>query len=161
MTIRRLGLGLLPMCVLILAACGGDDALSDEAYFAALADVAADSHTQIVALFDASLGPDDAPDVEAILAFVGDFQATFIDARAEVAALAAPSDVVPAHDAFVEAIDAVIDEIEEVRPQIEEDVTLFEDTDLVTLERYERACTALERLAADRGIHVDLICGDE
>ena len=158
-------LGLLATLALLVAACG-DDTLSDEAYYAALADVGADSDARGDALFAtfATEAGDALVDTEAATTFLDGFQAIFVDARAVVATLAAPRDLASAHDAFVEALDTVIDELEEGRAQVAagaDIVAIFLDLQLAAFDELERVCDRLERLGRDRDIHVTLSCADE
>ena len=138
-------LGLLATLALFVAACGGDEALSDREYFAALGDAAADAEAQDNAL-DEAFPFDEPPDAETVAAFLEALQAIFVDARADIAALAPPPELAAAHDAMVVAQDAVIAVFDEARGVFDE---------------FERSCTTLAQLAADRGIAVELFCGDE
>ena len=155
-------LGLLATLALLVATCGGEDALTDRAYFEALEEVALAAQAQDEAL-DAAFPFDDPPDAETIAAFLEAFQATFIDARAAAAVLAAPSDLAAAHDASVAAQDAVIDAFETARADVETfaDLRTFFDEAGAAFDEFGRACVGLEQLAADRGISVELFCPEE
>jgi hypothetical protein len=170
------GPGLLATFALLVAACGGgedglrddgslrvdDDSLRVEAYFEALESVATDLDArgeELVATFLSDVV--DLPDPETLAAFLSAWQELFNNARSVVAALTAPRNVAPAHDAFVEAIDAVIDETMAARARAEAgDIGAFFEFSAAFAE-FERTCTTLERLAADRGIDVALACVDE
>ncbi len=167
-------LGLLATLTLLLAACGGDDSLgvddrlgaaddrqAVEAYFEALESLAADVDARGEELVETLLGDVvDLPDPETLAVLLDAWQELFEDARAAVAALAVPSDLAPAHAAFVAAIDAVIAETKEGRTRAEAgDIGAFVEISAAFAE-FERTCTALERLAGDRGIDVALSCGD-
>jgi hypothetical protein len=76
-------LGLLTTLALFVAACGGDDSLSDRDYFAALEEVSAAADARDVAIPE--LTPE--ADAEAVAAFFDAFQALFVATRADFAAL--------------------------------------------------------------------------
>ncbi len=152
-------LGLLATLTLLVAACGGDEALSDREYFAALGDSSADAEARDNAL-DEAFPFDEPPDAETVAAFLDAFQAIFIDARADIAALAPPPDLAAAHDAMVAAQDAVITVFDEARADAETFSDVFDEARGV-FDEFERSCTTLAQLAADRGIAVELFCGDE
>ncbi|MCZ6544900.1 MAG: hypothetical protein O6913_04235 [Chloroflexi bacterium] len=152
-------LGLLATLALLLAACGGDDTLSDREYFAALEAVSADAEARDAAIPEPS--PDDP---ESVPAFFELFQALFVGVRADLAAIAAPTELAAAHDAFVEAIDAVIDNLERVRgagadETIVDVLAFFEAND--AFGEFNRACATLQQLAADRNIDFVFDCTDE
>ena len=161
--------GLLAALALLAAACG-DDTLSDEAYFEALADIGADSDAAAEPLFAPFAGDESGSAVlragaEAAVAFLDGFQALFVVARADTAALAPPSDLAAAHDAVVAAMDEVIDELEEARAQVAggADVeTIFEHPQpAAAFDEWRRACATLQQLAADRGFELELSCVEE
>ncbi len=77
-------LGLLATLALLVVACGGDDALSDREYFAALEAVSTAADARDVAIPE--LSPES--DAEAVTAFFDAFQALFVATRADIAALA-------------------------------------------------------------------------
>ena len=145
----RAALGLLATLALLVAACGGDDALSDREYFAALEDVNAAAEARDDAIPDPS--PDDP---ESIRMFFDDLRTSFVDTRADLAALAAPTALAAPHDALVDAVDRVIVEIERVREADTEatlaDVRAFFASD--GIDEFNRACAMLHQLAADRDI---------
>ncbi len=153
-------LGLLAALTLLVAACGDENILSDEEYFEALEDVGADSDARAEPLFDA-LG-DEPPDAETALAFLAGFHALYVEARAAVSTLAAPSDLAAANRAFVDAADAVIVAIEQARVRVEagDVASVFAEVGPAAFDEFRRACAALEQLARDRGFTVELSCAD-
>ena len=156
-------LGLVTAIALLLVACGGDDTLSDQEYFDALGDVAAAAQEQDQALDEAFSFGEEEPDAETVAAFLETFQATFIEARAAVAALAAPRDLALAHAENVAAFDAVIEQFDRARAEAETltDALAFFVTAAAVFDEFARTCAALEQLAVDRGIAVELFCGDQ
>ena len=151
-------LGLLVTLALLLTTCGGDEALSDEAYFAALQDVGADSSARAGPLFETLRGA--PPDTETALAFLDGYQALLGEARAGVAVLAAPSDLAAANDAFVDAAGAAIAALERARVRVEagELEAVFEPA---AFAEFVRACVTLEQRAADRGFELELCATGE
>ena len=154
-------LGLLATLALLVAACGGgDDALSDREYFAALEDVNAAAEARSDAIPEPS-----RDDRESIRAFFDDLRAVFVDTRADLAALAAPTELAAAHDALVDAVNLVIDEIERVgeadADETLADVRAFFASD--GIDEFNRACGTLHQLAAARDIAFvfDDDCTDE
>ena len=144
-------LGLLATLALLLAACGGDDTLSDREYFAALEAVSAAAEARDVTIPE--LSPE--ADAEAVAAYFDAFQALFVETRADLAALAPPTELTTAHDALVDALDAVIDEIEQVR-EADADESFADVLSFFTagggIDEFNRACVTLHQLAADRDI---------
>ena len=157
-------LGLAGLLTLLLVACGGDDGLSDAAYFDALADVGADSAARLEplhALFDGPEGGETLPlpDAETAVAFLDGLQALMAEARDAGAALAAPSDLAAANDAFVDAADAMIAQIERARGRVAAGELDFEAVfPEVETSDFRRACATLEQFATDRGFDLDLFC---
>ena len=142
-------LGLLASLALLMAACGGEDTLSDREYFAALEDV----NAAVEARADAVPQPS-ADDPETIPAFFDDFLLLFTGLRADLAALAPPAELAAAHDALVDAVALVIVEIERVREAGAEE-TLANVSAFFAGEgiaAFNRVCATLHQLAADRGI---------
>ena len=150
------------LAALALAACGGDDPLSDEAYFEGLEAVGAQSDAQAEPLFE-PFADDTPPDAETAAAFLVGYQALFETASAGTAALVPPSDLAAAHDASLEAMDAVIDEIERARVRVEagEVDSVFVELRPAAFDDFARVCATFEQLAVDRGFHLQLSCADE
>ena len=82
-----LGIGLVAALAALLAACGGDDALSAEEYFEGLEAVGAQSDAQAEPLFE-PFADDAPPDAETAAAFLVGYQALFEAARAGTVELA-------------------------------------------------------------------------
>ena len=142
-------LGLLATLVLLVGACGGDDALSDREYFAALEEVNAAAEARNDAISDPS--PDDP---ESIAAFFDDLRTSFVETRADLAGLAAPPALAAVHDALVAAMDRTIDEIERIRDGDDGETiagvrALFASDGIA---EFNRVCARLHQLAADRDI---------
>ena len=151
-------LGLLATLALLVTACGGNDTLSAEAYFSSLQDVFDPADTRTQDLFEI-LG--DEPDAEAFAAFLVGEQALFADVRAGTSALSPPSELVAAHDAFLDAMDAAIDEIARAREAGTASLeTLFDQAGNV-FEEFGRTCGTLQQIAEERGIDVALSCATE
>ncbi|MCZ6544701.1 MAG: hypothetical protein O6913_03225 [Chloroflexi bacterium] len=161
-------LGLVGLLTLLLAACGGDDSLSDEAYFQALADVGAESDARLEPLYAPFAGDESGAAFlrggeEAAVTFLDGLQAVMAEARDAVAALAAPSDLTAANDAFVEAADAMIAEIDRARLRVEAGdlESVFEEVEPAAFDEFRRACARLQQLALDRGFDPKLSCAEE
>jgi hypothetical protein len=153
-----LWLGLLAALALLVAACGSDDRLSAETYFASLEEVFDDAETRGEGLFEA-LG--DQPDAEAVATFLVAEQELFSGARPDIAALSPPSELAAAHKALLDAMDAAIDEIERARETGTDSLeTFFDEADDV-LEEFGRACATLQQLAEERGVDIALSCANE
>lgn len=151
-------LGLLATLALLVTACGGNDTLSAEAYFSSLQDVFDPADTRTQDLFE-TLG--DEPDAEAFAAFLVGEQALFADVRVRTAALSPPSELAPAHSAFLDAVDATIDEIERAREAGTANLeTLFDQAGNV-FEEFGRTCGTLQQIAEERGIDIALSCATE
>lgn len=157
-------LGLMALLTVLVAACGGDGTLSDEAYFEAVEDVGADSDARAEPLFEtfSNEAGDAPPDAETATAFLDGYQALFVAARAGTAALSAPSDLAAAHEALLDAMAAVIDEIGRARVRVEagELESVFTEVEPAAFDEFARACATLEQLARDRGFHLELSCAD-
>ena len=148
---------------LLLAACGGDEERSDREYFTALEIAAARAEAQDEALDAEFSFGDQPPDAEEVADFLEAFQAIFIDARADIAALAPPVDLATDHDAMVAAMDALIEEFDVARDEVETfaDVLVFFNDATPLVGAYQRACLRLQQLAVDREITVELFCQQE
>ena len=157
-------LGLMGLLTLLVAACGGDGTLSDEAYFEALEDVGADADARAEPLFEtfSNEAGDAPPAAETATAFLDGYQALFVAARAGAAALSAPIDLAAAHETLVDAMDAVIDEIGRARVRVEagELESVFVEVAPAAFDEFARACATLEQLATDRGFDLELSCAD-
>lgn len=143
----------------LVLACAGGGTLSDKTYFKGIADAGADFDERAAALSFESDGP---PDAETVAAVVDDFRALLVDNRAAWAALTAPSYAGPAHEALLAAMDAAIDVIETARQRVEagEDVAVTFPDQVAAFDEINRACAALQQLAVDRGVNVDLDCAE-
>ncbi len=149
-------LGLLTVLALLVAACGGDDTLSVEAYFEALEDV--DAAGEAETFFEGD--GDTPPDAETIATYFDGLHAFGRSFRVDFAALTAPTELAVAHDALLDAVDAVIVEIERVRATGADIETFFEEGG-DELDAFGRACATLQQIATDRGIDLELSCADE
>ncbi len=96
--------------MLFVAACGGNDSLSAEAYFDAIEDLGAAAEARVGGVSELSLD-----DAESVAAFLDNVQAVWAGVRADLAALAAPTELASIHNAYVDAVDAVIGGIERLR----------------------------------------------
>jgi hypothetical protein len=151
-------LGLLGALALLVTACGSDDQLSAEVYFASLEEVLDEAEIRGEGLFGA-LG--DEPDAEAVATFLVGELKLFSDARSDIAALSPPSELAAPHKAFLDATDAAIGEIERARETGTDSLdTFFAEADDM-LEEFGRACATLQQLAEQRGVDIALSCANE
>ena len=142
------------------------DNSSAAAYFAGLAEVGARSNAAtLVLLASIDIEGDEPPDAATAIAFLDGFRAIFVEARADTVALAAPSDLVAAHDAFVAEMDAVIDELGEAGRE----VAAGADVEAVfgarrlnaAFSRWNLDCVTPEQLAVARGLNLEPFCSTQ
>jgi hypothetical protein len=152
---------------------GGEERLSVEEYFQKLQTISDDLEKQGATLdseFEAAFGSgtSDEVDIDAIRKTFGQGATAFKDALNDVESLEPPSSVENAHDGFVAEMRVRTDLIEsladraaeaESASDLEEVFVAFEGPEFETQAvRFSDACHALEGLAADNGIQVQLNC---
>ncbi|MDZ4278247.1 MAG: hypothetical protein U1B78_03815 [Dehalococcoidia bacterium] len=151
----------------------GGGQLTLEEYFEELEQISKDVDDRAAELeddFDKSLdaADGDEEEVEAYLTFFDESLAALEDARDDVDGLSPPDEVEAEHGDFVEAADAaveafgeLIDEAQDADSGSEIDELLVDDQSLADAgEELDDACFALQDIADDEDIDVDLDCGD-
>lgn len=176
---KRRVLWLLLVTALVLgisslaAACGGgEEGLSVEEYFQQLQTISDDLEKQGATLdseFEAAFGSETGEvDVDAVQRVLSDGASAFRGALDDVEDLEPPSEAADAHGAFVEQVRARTDLMESLADRVAEAESasdlgeVFAEFEGPELEKeavsFSDACRALERLAADNGIQVQLNC---
>ena len=156
---RWLGIGLMGAALLI-AACGGDDALSVEQYFDRFQTIAADQQAP----------RDTLPEPESFEEFADlfDRQADILDDSLDkVTDLDPPDEVKPAHGLFIETLEDFAKSARDLAGELEDvededdffEVLAAADLEIVAAT-FQAACGGLEAIAAANSITVDLECGD-
>ena len=155
------------------AACGGDGALSLEEYFREVEQLRGDVVRQSERLqdgFDRAINLADSEEatVQAFRDFFTDASAIFAEFVTDIDALEPPDAVADAHREAVEAFEdsqVAISNFSARLNQVESEAELdglFETFDSEpAFDRFEEACLALQEIADDNAIAVDLACGDE
>ena len=156
---------------LLLAACGGGDGeeLSLDEYFQQLDSIEEGIKTGTAALDEASAGVI-GEDVEATRDYIDGYQGIVGEAANDMKDLDPPSEVGDAHDEFVAALSGMVsvwgdlsDRLGDVETTTEMQ-TLLMDTQAeepwqTATQRFTEACRALQGIADEKGIDIDLDCG--
>jgi hypothetical protein len=167
MLLRRVVLGSVVLAI-VAAACGGGD-LSLEEYFSKMDDLQTSFDQQGTALQTqvqgALQGVTDSEDQLTVFkGFLEDSLKATDDLVVKLKALDPPSEAQDAHDDFVAAGTAVRDGLEDVIDRYGEfgsieEISQFFTTELADVEQQGTdACNALQKVADDNDIGVDLSC---
>ena len=159
-------MGLLLGVGAVAAACGGgEEELSLEEYFQKLETISDDLRERGEA-FDPETG--ELPNIDTLQRLLSEGVSAFQDALNEAENLDPPSEVKGAHDTFLqeararmEVFESLADRAAEVESLsgLEDVFAEFEDPDSEAADvRFDDACRALEQVAADNGIELDLGC---
>ena len=161
----------------LAAGCGGGGTLTIEEYFQELGRLNASAEERIDAVYEAAFAEVDEANFESlpleeqVEVFKDIFDAfppllenflddaKDLDPPAEVEDL--HNDSVRAGDDFLEAIRDVAGQIDDVQSQVELDALAEDEATDAASERFDQACVALQDLADENDIDVDLACGDE
>lgn len=171
---RLLVVALLAGISAVAASCGdGEEALPAEEYFQQLQSISSELDDRVQTLdseYEAALGSETGSevDVEAIQSILDEGASAFRDALDAVESLDPPSGVEDAHREFLQEARARTELLEsyasrageaESPSELEAAFAEFDDPngDAMAL-RFAAACEALETIAADQGIQVDLNC---
>lgn len=153
--------------LLLSTACGDDDSLTVEEYFAEL-ETAGIEFTARGEAVEAKLVDTQDP-VAAAKQSVPEFATIYGDFLDELKGIAPPEEVAEAHQSMIDAGDETVAALDEAADSIEaiDDpaaVAEFFDGPLVlafgeAAERFKESCLALQGIADDDAIEVDLHCG--
>ena len=155
--------------LLLAVACGdGEEKLGLDEYFRQLDDIEEGIKTGIGGLGEETEGVI-GEDVEATQAYVDGYQGIVGQAVNDMRALDAPSEVGDAHDEFVDALSSMLpvwgdlsDRLAGVEsgPGVQEllGVAGSEPAWQEATQRFAEACHALEGIAVEKGIEVELDC---
>lgn len=163
---------LLLAFVVIAAACGsGDDdgdSLTNGQYFERLETLAGrfdDRGTELEEGFDITSDTSDDELIELSRDFLGGGLAVLQDFIDDLDDLNPPAEVADAHNtavdagkAVIAALEDVVDRVDDVRSAADLEA-LFEDV-VADSESFSEGCFALQEIADDIGISVDLQCGE-
>lgn len=164
-----LAMALAVAAIALAAACGGGSkALSAGAYFGKIQDIAdetkqKETDAQPSEEESASLSPDELK-AQAV-GFLGAQAAILDGAVKQIDALKPPADVRNEHDAFVTALTDLAGKFRDFSAQAAdlspEQIEDFFNTEVfsqATFASFDETCSALEQVAKDKSIDVDLNC---
>jgi hypothetical protein len=157
----------------IASGCGGGDAgVTSEEYFQQLEGVVADLDQQTETLANereenlASAGSDQEHLVLIrdfyydLFSLIGDFRDDLAGIEPSKEVEEAHNDLVGRADEFFSVWSEISDELKSAASEAELEELLTNDEFVAVGHRFEEACFELQRVADDKGIDVDLQCGD-
>ena len=167
-------MGLLLGVGAVAAACGnGEEELSLEEYFQKLQTISNDIKEReegLDAQFETAFDPETSPEttIDIVESVLSQGASASREAFDDVDSLDPPSEVEDAHNEFLregrgrtELLESLADQAAEVESLsgLEDVFAEFEDPEFETAAvRFDDACRALEQVAADNDIEVDLTC---